>query len=79
MTWALIRITHLVPDFYTPKMVWLWCASTPGGLSTLLVVGVISHLWCGGCLVCIAQHSFYSVSGESSGRSNLKFDEKFYH
>ena len=31
-------------------------------LSTLLVVGVISHLWCAARLVGIAHHSFYSVS-----------------
>ena len=30
-------------------------------LSTLLVVGVISHLWCAARLVGIAHHSFYSV------------------
>ena len=30
-------------------------------LSTLLVVGVISHLWCATCLVGIAHHSLYSV------------------
>ena len=29
--------------------------------STLLVVGVISHLWCAARLVGIAHHSFYSV------------------
>ena len=31
-------------------------------LSTLLVVGVISHLWCAARLVGIAHHSFYSVA-----------------
>ena len=31
-------------------------------LSTLLVVGVISHLWCAARLVGIAHHSFYSVT-----------------
>ena len=31
-------------------------------LSTLLVVGVLSHLWCAARLVGIAHHSFYSVS-----------------
>ena len=30
-------------------------------LSTLLVVGVISHLWCAAHLVGIAHHSFYSA------------------
>ena len=30
-------------------------------LSTLLVVSVISHLWCAARLVGIAHHSFYSV------------------
>ena len=30
-------------------------------LSTLLVVGVISHLWCAARLVGKAHHSFYSV------------------
>ena len=30
-------------------------------LCTLLVVGVISHLWCAARLVGIAHHSFYSV------------------
>ena len=30
-------------------------------LSTLLVVGVISHLWCAARLVGIAHHSFYGV------------------
>ena len=30
-------------------------------LSTLLVVGVISHLWCAARLVGIAHHSFYSA------------------
>ena len=54
-------------------------------LSTLLVVGVISHLWCAARLVGIAHHSFYSVvvllilfdlldeesvSGENSGRAS---------
>ena len=42
-------------DFYTPNMVGY------GVLSTLLVVGVISHLWCAARLVGIAHHSFYSV------------------
>ena len=31
-------------------------------LSTLLVVGVVSHLWCAAHLVGIAHHSFYSVN-----------------
>ena len=30
-------------------------------LSTLLVVGVVSHLWCAARLVGIAHHSFYSA------------------
>ena len=30
-------------------------------LSTLLVVGVISHQWCAALLVGIAHHSFYSA------------------
>ena len=33
-------------------------------LSTLLVVGVISHLWCAARLVGISHHSFYSVDVE---------------
>ena len=33
-------------------------------LSTLLVVGVISHLWCAARLVGIAHHSFYSAEGQ---------------
>ena len=35
-------------------------------LSTLLVVGVISHLWCAAHLVSIAHHSFYSVGEENT-------------
>ena len=30
-------------------------------LSTLLVVGMISHLWCAAHLVCTAHYSFYSM------------------
>ena len=33
-------------------------------LSTLLVVGVISHLWCAARLVGIAHHSFYSAGSQ---------------
>ena len=35
-------------------------------LSTLLVVGVISHLWCAARLVGIAHHSFYSVRAKNA-------------
>ena len=39
-------------------------------LSTLLVVGVISHLWCAARLVGIAHHSFYSVAEGAEGPSS---------
>ena len=39
-------------------------------LSILLVVGVISHLWCAARLVGIAHHSFYSVC-YITGRSDI--------
>ena len=40
-------------------------------LSTLLVVGVISHLWCAARLVGIAHLSFYSVRSRARLRITL--------
>ena len=40
-------------------------------LCTLLVVGMISHLWCAARLVGIAHHSFYSEAVVTKSRAYL--------
>ena len=46
-------------------------------LSTLLVVGVISHLWCAARLVGIAHHSFYSEELVHDDEMRLQYGEEY--